>query len=296
MAGVTVRSRTLLATVLALSVLAALAAYVAGRAFNGRLSLPVVARACTVQGTDGAAGAPRRVALERDQMANAATIAAVGIRRNAPPRAIVVALATAYQESGLVNLSDGDRDSVGLFQQRPSQGWGPPEKIRDPRYAANRFYAALSKIKSWEHMRVTDAAQAVQRSAYPQAYQKWADEAHVLADALLGNAAGAVACLLKREPPVRGPAAAAALTAGLTLDWGSLATLPQAEQPGLAVAAGDDRTGWRYAHWLVSHAGQHGVQRVRFGGLQWTAQAGSWAPVTDPAPAERLVIAEVFAD
>jgi hypothetical protein len=293
---VTVRSRTVLATVLALSVLAGLVAYVTGRTFDGRLSLPVVARACTVQGTDDAAGEPRRVALERDQMANAATIAAVGIRRNAPERAIVVALATAYQESGLVNRSDGDRDSVGLFQQRPSQGWGPPEKIRDPRYAANRFYAALSKIKGWERMRVTEAAQAVQRSAYPGAYQKWADEAQVVADALLGNASGAVACLLKEVPAVRGPAAAAALTAGLALDWGSLETLPQAEQPGLAVAAGDDRTGWRYAHWLVSHAGQLGVQRVRFGGLQWAAQAGTWVPVTDPAPAQRLVLAEVFAD
>lgn len=291
------RSRVVVATVLAVSVLAALAAYVVSRTFDAKLSIPLAARACTVQGSSHAtAGAARQVALERDQMANAATIAAVGIRRNAPQRAIVVALATAYQESDLVNVSGGDRDSVGLFQQRPSQGWGTPEQIRDPRYAANRFYSALSRVKGWEQMRVTDAAQAVQRSAYPEAYQKWADEADVLAEALLGIATGAVACLLTREPRLRGPAAAAALTAGLALDWGSLETQPQAEIPGLAVAAGDQQTGWRYAHWLVSHAGQHGVQRVRFGGMQWTAQAGTWSPVSDPAPAGRLVIADVFAD
>jgi hypothetical protein len=293
---VTVRSRVVVATVLALSVVAALAAYVISRAFVDQLSLPLAARACTVQGSDTTAGAPRQVALERDQMANAATIAAVGIRRNLPQQAVVVALATAYQESGLVNVSGGDRDSLGLFQQRPSQGWGTPEQIRDPRYAANRFYSALSRVKGWEQMRVTDAAQAVQRSAYPQAYQKWADEADILAEALLGIATGAVACLLKREPPLRGPAAAAALTAGLALDWGILDTQPRVEVPGLAVAAGDARTGWRYAHWLVSHASQHGVQRVRFGGMQWTAEAGDWSPASDPVPAAPLVIAEVFTD
>jgi hypothetical protein len=283
------------AAVVALSVVAALVAYVASRSFDGKLSLPLAYRACIVQGSGATPEAPRQVTLDRDQMANAATIAAVGMRRKVPQRAIVVALATAYQESGLINLSGGDRDSVGLFQQRPSQGWGTPERIRDPRYAANRFYGALSKVKGWEQMRVTDAAQAVQRSAYPQAYQKWADEADILTEALLGIATGAVACLLKREPAVRGPAAAAALVAGLTLDWGSVETQPQAEVLGLAVAAGDDRTGWRYAHWLVSHAGQIGVQRVRFGGMQWTAQAGNWSSVPDPASAGR-VIAEVFAD
>jgi hypothetical protein len=291
-----VRSRVVLVTVLALSLVAALASYVASRTFNGQLSLPIAARACTVQGSDAATGATRHVTLDRDQMANAATIAAVGIRRKVSQRAIVVALAAAYQESDLINLAGGDRDSVGLFQQRPSQGWGTPEQLRDPRYAAHRFYGALSHVKDWEQMPVTNAAQAVQRSAYPQAYQKWVDEADILAEALLGIATGAVACLLKREPQVRGPAAAAALVAGLALDWGDVETQPPADGPGLALAADDERSGWRYAHWLVSHAGQKGVQRVRFGGMQWTAQAGNWSATSEPAPAGRLVIAEVFAD
>jgi hypothetical protein len=229
-------------------------------------------------------------------MANAATIAAVGIRRDMPERAIVVALATAFQESGLENLSGGDRDSVGLFQQRPSQGWGTVERIRDPRYAADKFYSALKKVRGWEKMRVTDAAQAVQRSAYPGAYQKWADEALVLANALVGNATGAVACTVGREPAKRGTEAAAGLAAGLLLDWGRVETAAQAELPGLTVAAADAQAGWRYAHWLVSHASDHGVRRVLFGGLQWTADEGVWAPEASGRADGGFVIAEVFAD
>ena len=114
-------------------------------------------------------------------MANAATIAAVGLRRKLPDQAVVVALATALQESKLENLDGGDRDSVGLFQQRPSQGWGAPDQLQDPRYASTKFYNALLKIKNWQELRVTEAAQRVQRSAFPEAYDKWADEALVLA-------------------------------------------------------------------------------------------------------------------
>src|SRR5262245_60768023 len=90
------------------------------------------------------------VTLDPAQMANAATIAAVGIRRGMPDRAVVVALATSLQESKLRNLAGGDRDSVGLFQQRPSQGWGSREEIADPRYAAGKFYAALMRVRGWE--------------------------------------------------------------------------------------------------------------------------------------------------
>ncbi|HEX7746325.1 MAG TPA: hypothetical protein VF462_13825 [Micromonosporaceae bacterium] len=291
----TLRSRAVVATVVSLSAVAVLGAYFGGRALEGKHPLP--RPGCTVQGSDRttAAGAPRRVTLEPDQMANAATIAATGVRRKVPERAIVVALATAYQESELVNVAGGDRDSIGLFQQRPSQGWGTPEELRDPRYAANRFYAALGKVKGWERLRVTDAAQAVQRSAYPEAYQKWADEAQVLADALMGISPGAVACLGDTEPPVRGTVAEAALLANLTLDWGNLEARPPAGRPGLALPAADDQAGWRYAHWLVSHAGQHGVQRVRYAGRQWTAQAGNWSPAPDRTPGGKLVVAEVFA-
>ncbi|MEV0940311.1 hypothetical protein [Micromonospora wenchangensis] len=283
-----VRTRTFVAA----GVVVALFAIVGGwgvRQLDGELRLPVAGRSCTVQ-ADGT------VKLDADQMANAATIAAIGMQRQMPEQAVVVALATAYQESGLRNLAHGDRDSLGLFQQRPSQGWGTPEQIRDQRYAANRFYKALKKVRGWERMEVTDAAQAVQRSAYPKAYQKWADESQVLARALLGEATGAVACTVGRTPVMRGQAAAAELTRGLTLDWGLPDAGAVAELTDVTVPAADARDGWRYAHWLVSHAPDHGVKRVRFDGLEWNADNGRWAKVADGRATEPRVLAEVFAD
>jgi hypothetical protein len=228
-------------------------------------------------------------------MANAATIAAVGVRRTVPERGVVVALATALQESKLENLSGGDRDSLGLFQQRPSQGWGTDDQIRDPRYAASRFYASLKKVRGWEKMRVTDAAQRVQRSAYPEAYEKWADEAAVLAAALLGRATGAVACTVPGEPALRGSAAAAALTEGLLGDWGTVDTSATGDLLGLVVAVGDAQGGWRYAHWLVSHATGTGVKRVQYADMQWSADDGEWTKLAD-GPHTDSVVAEVFGD
>src|SRR5881394_1019189 len=87
--------------------------------------------------------------LDLDQAANASTIAAVALRRKLPEQAAVIAYATALQESHLRNLESGDRDSVGLFQQRPSQGWGSVEKLKDPLYATGRFFGALVKVKDY---------------------------------------------------------------------------------------------------------------------------------------------------
>ncbi|MGI5215632.1 hypothetical protein [Plantactinospora sp. CA-290183] len=284
-----VRARSMVAAGVALAAVAGFGLYLGARELGDTLTLPRISRGCVVE-ADG------RVALNAEQMANAATIAAVGIRRKMPEQAVVVALATAFQESQLHNLAGGDRDSIGLFQQRPSQGWGTPEQIRDPRYAATKFYNALRKVRGWESMEVTVAAQAVQRSAFPRAYQQWADDSAVLTRALLGNATGAVACSGEREPVLRGTAATTALTAGLRLDWGRLETAAAAELVGLTVATADAQAGWRYAHWLVSHAGDHGVRRVRYADLQWTADEGTWAPVRDAPPSTDRVVAEVFAD
>lgn len=281
------RARALAAAV-ALTTVAGLGVYLGSHHFGERISLPRPA-SCQVE-ADG------EVTLDPDQMANAATIVAVGVRRQVSEQAVVVALATAFQESRLRNLAGGDRDSVGLFQQRPSQGWGTPEQIRDPRYAADRFYAALRKVQGWEGMKVTEAAQAVQRSAFPGAYEQWVDDSAVLARALLGNATGAVACTVDREPALRGGAAEAALSSMVVLDWGQVQTSAPAQLPGLALAATDSQMGWRYAHWLVSHADDHGVKGVRFDGLQWTASAGTWSRVADGSATNDRVIAEVFGD
>jgi hypothetical protein len=253
-----------------------------------KIQLPQIGPECTVR-ADG------EVTLDPVQMANAATIAAVGLRRKVPVRAIDVALATALQESKLENLETGDRDSVGLFQQRPSQGWGPAEKIQDPRYAADKFYTALMRVKGWKTMKVTEAAQRVQRSAYPNAYDKWTDESAVLAKALSGSTGGAVACTVPGKPELRGAAAAAAVLKGLKLDWGKGLPRTAEAATGLTVTVANASSGWRYAHWLVSHAQTTGLERVRFADLEWHAEAGTWQPVTgDGTAGQRQILAEVF--
>jgi hypothetical protein len=287
-----VRSRGWMVGLLALVLVAAFGVYLGSRDFTApTLRLPEPTRDCTVDAGD--AGDPVR--LDADQMANAATIAAIGARRKVSERGVVVALATAMQESKLENLTHGDRDSLGLFQQRPSQGWGTPQQIQDPRYAARKFYESLAKVRGWEELRVTEAAQRVQRSAYPEAYEKWADDAAVLAAALLGRATGAVACTVQGKPVITGAAAAVALTKGLVGDWGRLETIAAGDLPGFAVPAPDAQSGWRYAHWLVSHATGNGVKRVAFGGLQWSADEGSWSRIEGGGGGDR-VVAEVFGD
>jgi hypothetical protein len=134
------------------------------------------------------------VDVDLDQAENAALIAAVSIERGLPARAASIALATAFQESKLYNIDYGDRDSVGLFQQRPSQGWGSVDQLLDPLYATNAFYDALVKIDGYREMEITEAAQAVQRSAYPDAYADHEEDGRVLASALTGNSPRAMWC------------------------------------------------------------------------------------------------------
>jgi LysM repeat protein len=126
--------------------------------------------------------------LDDETRANATIVIDVGRALGVPDQAIVVALAAAAQESGLRNVHHGDLDSLGLFQQRPSQGWGTSEEVLDPVRAARAFYVGraepgdggtlgLMDIPGWESMSVTQAAQAVQRSAHPDHYAKWEAQA-----------------------------------------------------------------------------------------------------------------------
>jgi hypothetical protein len=112
------------------------------------------------------------VTITPEQATNAAIIAGVAWERGLPDRAVVIALATAQQESGLRNIDYGDRDSLGLFQQRPSQGWGTEEQVQDPQYAAGQFLDRLVQVPGWQTGRLTEVAQTVQRSGFPEAYQK----------------------------------------------------------------------------------------------------------------------------
>jgi hypothetical protein len=240
-----------------------------------RPDLPVdipVAKGCRAQTDAGT------VHLYPEQMANAATIAAVGVVRGVPDRGVVVALATAMQESSLRNLDHGHLDSIGLFQQRPSMDWGDEDQIMDPRYAAGKFYERLMSVPGWEQMRVTDAAQEVQRSGLPEAYQKWADEAQILGDALVGTAATAITCVRTGEPASRGEAAAEALADSLRADWGEVAgTVTPSAGGGLAITPAPGRGGWQIAHWLVAHSSTHNVSRVSFNDQEWTLSSGEWS-------------------
>ncbi|GAA3389051.1 C40 family peptidase [Streptomyces roseoviridis] len=154
-----------------------------------------------ILGGNDAAPAIRVEGLElpAEQIPHAKTIVATGIAMKVPERGRIVALATAIQESRLRNLRYGDRDSLGLFQQRPSQGWGTPEEILNPVHAATKFYEGLLKVAGWQQMTVTQAAQAVQRSGLPDAYAQWEPLARALQQAIAptlhedGGNAGAVA-------------------------------------------------------------------------------------------------------
>lgn len=117
---------------------------------------------------------------DAEQLHVAATIITVGRAKHVPAWGQVIATATALQESGLRNLPGGDLDSIGVFQQRPSAGWGTPAQLRSVDYQAGRFYDALLAVPNWQALPLTVAAQTIQRSAHPQAYAAWADEATAL--------------------------------------------------------------------------------------------------------------------
>ncbi|MGZ0198818.1 C40 family peptidase [Streptomyces sp. RM1] len=143
---------------------------------------------------DGASGKNVHVEgldLPAEQVPNAQTIVATGISLDVPKKGQVIALATAMQESRLRNLNYGDRDSLGLFQQRPSQGWGTAQQIRDPTYASQQFYKHLLKVNGWQQMTVTQAAQAVQQSGLPDAYAQWEHLATALQEAIAKTFPGA---------------------------------------------------------------------------------------------------------
>ena len=136
--------------------------------------------------------------LDATQLRNARTIISVGRSMGASQRDLVISLMTAYQESRLRNLNYGDRDSLGLFQQRPSQGWGSKAQVTNPQYAARKFFSTLFEVSGRSRMTLTGAAQAVQRSAFPNAYAEWEG----LAKSLLGGGTGLGAEMGLEEEPL----------------------------------------------------------------------------------------------
>jgi hypothetical protein len=241
-----------------------------------------------------------------EKLLNASIITDVAMRRDLPQRAVLVAPATALQESQLRNLDYGDADSLGLFQQRPSQGWGTPTQIMTPTYAAGKFYDELLKVPNWQSLSVTEAADAVQRSAFPTAYAGWEPRATALSAALTGDTLGQLSCRLA-DPGVPASstpdAATGKVTAGLRAD---LAITSPAVAPldsktrtvtvsGLSgVSAGGaadakHRTA-TVAAWAIAHARSDGITRVVVGDRQWRADKSGWHNAKDAAPTGSVIL------
>jgi hypothetical protein len=147
------------------------------------------ASACMLPPSSGSASG-----YDTEQLHNAAVIVQVGNQRGLPIRAAVIAVATAIQESNLYNLDKPtDHDSLGLFQQRPSQGWGTPQQLLDRAYAAGKFYDKLVTVANWQNLPLAVVVQAVQRSAFPDAYAKHEANATAIVAQLMGDPAGATA-------------------------------------------------------------------------------------------------------
>jgi hypothetical protein len=263
------------------------------------------------------------VTLSTEQAENAATIAAVGVARGLPARAVSIALATAFQESKLSNLDHGDRDSLGLFQQRPSQGWGTAAQVRDPVYAANAFYDELVQVDGYGSMRITEAAQEVQRSAHPEAYEDHAEGARALASALTGYSPARFSCVVDSPEPAAGSALdqqgltsrAAAVRADIRSLFGDLPMggfapggvssghmAGSAHYEGRAldvffrpVTPDNRRRGWALAQYLVAHAARLHVDHVIFDGRIWSAGRRSeqgWRVYTPPSRSGDPVVLE----
>lgn len=237
------RSRLLRVTA-AFGVLAALGGYLTVKYVSGSR----VTEGCTVKSADGSPGQGRTYRLSPEQASNAATISAVGTSRGMPERAVTIALATALQESALRNIDHGDRDSLGLFQQRPSQGWGTEKQILDPVYSAGEFYRHLAEVPGYSRLPLTVAAQRVQRSGFPQAYAKHEPDAALLAAALTGRTPAALNCTPPRTTAAK--ADTAKVRAELVRDFGKdvlTAERPSARQDGKGTA-GAPHDGGAHGH------------------------------------------------
>ncbi|HUZ39095.1 MAG TPA: hypothetical protein VMV17_22450 [Streptosporangiaceae bacterium] len=255
---------------------AAVIAYMAAKK-----SGPFVAGSGCQAGTGAAA-----ISLDSEQAAIAATIAGVAHQQAMPARAVVIAYAAAMQESKMHNLSYGDRDSVGVFQQRPSEGWGPARDLKNPVYASTKFFQALAKVPDYQRKPVYRAAQAVQHSADGYAYVQYEPEATALATAFTGHSAHAVWCWPSgSDPPAANLTAARRALAETFGPVGSHRTATPGDAPTMVVRAPRAALGWAVATWLVTHASSYGIHDIRYDGLVWRAASGGRGWTRDKSPA-----------
>ena len=227
--------------------------------------------------------AGQNVPLTTGQSAIAATIAGVASRRGLPARAVAIAYATALQESKLANLNYGDLDSVGVFQQRPSQGWGTVRELENPVYATGRFFDALTAVPNYQQLPIYVAAQDVQHSADGQAYDQYAAVGTAMATAFTGADPHAVWCTYAD------PAAKPSLTAAgqsMTSAFG-LTARPADRGRVMSVEVSSAAEGWAVAAWLVSNAAAYGIANVQYQGFGWLGFTGPghWTPAVQAGSA-----------
>ncbi|MFC8923607.1 hypothetical protein [Cellulosimicrobium sp. NPDC057127] len=235
------------------------------------------------------------------QADNAALVTGTSLRRGLPARAATIGIATALQESRLVNIDYGDRDSVGLFQQRPSQGWGSVEQIMDPVYSTNAFYDVLETVDGYEDMEITVAAQTVQRSAFPDAYAQHEPRSRAWASSLTGYSPATLTCELAAvsadEIAATHADPTAPLLARVARDLGDLPAVSAGDTaPGvvtvettsLPAAAGDggaERAAWAVAQWAVASADATHLVAVDVADRRWTRAEPTWEVVDRAADA-----------
>ncbi len=228
--------------------------------------------------------------LATDQAANAGLITAVAVRRGLPARAASIALATAMQESKIRNISHGDQagpDSRGLFQQRPSQGWGTTEQVMDPYHASNAFYDALAKVPDYQSLEITDAAQRVQRSAYPDAYAQHEVMARAFASSLSGQTAAGLDCSLRAPDEAGDPTA---VQERLSAAFGDV---PASTDGSTLVLDAEGTRAWAVAQWAVANAKALSITEVQADGRSWSRQdRDGWQPSEVPAGQVRVTVAD----
>ena len=217
-------------------------------------------------------GAEEPLRLTNEQARNASIIVAESYNRGLSEQAAVIALATAWQESGLRNLNYGDRDSLGLFQQRPSYDWGTKEQIMDPWYSSGRFYEELVKFDDWESTDVNDIAQKVQRSGHPEAYRKHETNARALAGAFRGSREGTFTCINRDATGTDHGALdkVASTVPGVSLqDNGS----------ELVMTANNAGAAWSATQLALANTSELGVEKVVVGGNEWKQGEQAWKGV-----------------
>ena len=220
-----------------------------------------------------------RVQIDLEQAQWASLMAAIAQQRGLPPRAT----ATAIQESKMRNIDYGDRDSLGLFQQRPSQGWGTAEQVLDPLHSIGAFYDGLVKVKDYETLEITDAAQQVQRSGFPTAYAQHEEDARALASALRGYSPAAFTCQINPGNVRSAQRAADDLQAAFG-DIDVRVVGDDASYRLTGPAADIEARGWGVAHYLVGHAAELGITTITFDDRSWTADDSDQGWQASPTP------------